>query len=288
MKKKFLLLSVSLSALAYPAISQEAFNSLSFGLEAGTTGIGAELALPLVTDHLVLAVGFNAPSLSYPLSRELPVDAANAAIGEMNAQLESLGAAERVSALPVAELTLRPVLNLSTAKLMLEYYPFRKSSFHLTAGAYFGMGDGFVSASVSTDRAFWSAFSAVRNEISGLNEKYGDNPGYEAMDLGWPSFSLGNRTFSLHEEEGAGYSDLSLQVAKVRPYVGLGFGRSVPAGHLGFQFDVGIWYHGVPRLSSQGEVEYDPEAVSLLKDISVLDSLVFYPQVSLRLIYRIF
>lgn len=288
MKKKFLPLSVFLSALAYPAISQEAFNSLSFGLEAGTTGIGAELALPLVTDHLVLAVGFNAPSLSYPLSRQLPVDAANAVIGDMNAQLESLGAAERVSELPVAELTLRPVLNLSTAKLMLEYYPFRKSSFHLTAGAYFGMGDNFVSASVSTDMAFWSAFSAVRNEISGLNEKYGDNPGYEALEVGWPLFSLGERTFSMHEKEGAGYSDLSIQVAKVRPYVGLGFGRSVPSGHFGFQFDIGVWYHGVPRLSSPNEVEYNAEAVSLLKDISLLDRLVLYPQVSLRLIYRIF
>ena len=36
------------------------------------------------------------------------------------------------------------------------------------------------------------------------------------------------------------------------------------------------------------EVAYDPSAEVLLDDISQLDELVLYPQVSLRLIYKIF
>ena len=62
----------------------------------------------------------------------------------------------------------------------------------------------------------------------------------------------------------------------------------MPKGHFGFQFDVGVWYHGAPVLSSSNEVAYDPSAEVLLDDISLLDELVLYPQVSLRLIYKIF
>ena len=127
--------------------AQQAFNSLSFGVELGTTGVGVELAMPLVTDHMVFKLGFNAPSLSYGFSTTMPMDQVNATVDNINAQLQQLGLPGHIDTrMPDMELSLRPVLNLSTAKLMLEYYPFRKSSFHITAGAYFGMGDNFLSA----------------------------------------------------------------------------------------------------------------------------------------------
>ena len=81
---------------------------------------------------------------------------------------------------------------------------------------------------------------------------------------------------------------LILRVAKLRPYFGIGFGRSVPRKRVGFQFDVGVWYHGTPELSSSYETAYDPDADALFADISLLDRLVLYPQVTLRLTYKIF
>lgn len=287
--KKNLVIVASLLVLFFPARAQEAFNSLSFGLEAGTTGVGVELALPLVSDHLAFAVGFNAPSLSYPFTRTLPMDAVNGTLSSINSQLESIGAADRVtSTLPDVELTIRPVLNLSTFKLMLEYYPFRKSSFHITAGAYFGMGENLVSASVSVDSDFWAAFTAVQEEVNAVNVKYGDVPGYVALTPGNIEFSAGDRTFALSGKDGTGNADILFKVSGLRPYAGIGFGRSVPKGHLGFQFDIGVWYHGIPVMHSDDEVQYDPDAFRLAGDISIIDRLVFYPQVSLRLIYRIF
>lgn len=289
MKKRDLCVAAALLALAFPSRAQEAFNSLSFGLEIGTTGVGVELAMPLVTDHLVVAAGFNAPFMTYAFSRSVSAEACNASIDHVNSQLESIGAVERVDyVLPDAELQFRPVLNLSTAKLMLEYYPFRKSSFHITAGAYFGMGENFMSITATADRIFWAAYNAVHDEIAVLNQKYGDTPGYEARNLAPLQYSAGDRTFAVTDKDGAGYSDAVLHVAKVRPYLGLGFGRSVPKSRFGFQVDVGVWYHGVPALSSDCEVEYNPDADSLLGDISLLDRLVLFPQLSLRLIYKIF
>lgn len=285
-------ITAALAALALAgttAGAQQAFNSLSFGVELGTTGVGVELAMPLVTDHMVFKLGFNAPSLSYGFSTTMPMDQVNATVDNINAQLQQLGLPEHIDTrMPDMELSLRPVLNLSTAKLMLEYYPFRKSSFHITAGAYFGMGDNFLSATLSADRAAWDSYTALRDEVDRLNAAYGGVEGYSEYSIGDIRYSLGDRSFEIAEQDGTGSFDAEILVRRVRPYLGLGFGRSVPKGHFGFQFDVGVWYHGAPVLSSSNEVAYDPSAEVLLDDISQLDELVLYPQVSLRLIYKIF
>lgn len=289
MKNKMVAAVAFLFAASFVGRAQQAFENLSLGIELGTVGVGVELAVPVVTDHLVVKAGFNAPSLSYPFQVTLPSDAINARIDAMNSELESLGLPERISSgLPDAALNLRPTLNLSTAKLMIEYYPFRRSSFHLTAGAYVGMGDNFISLAVSTDRVFWTGYSAVADQISAVNGKYAGMQGYVPLETDIMRFNAGGRTFELRDDDGTGYSEAMLRVAKLRPYFGIGFGRSVPGKRVGFQFDVGVWYHGTPELSSSYETAYDPDADALFADISLLDRLVLYPQVTLRLTYKIF
>ncbi|HIQ85441.1 MAG TPA: hypothetical protein IAC86_06585 [Candidatus Cryptobacteroides excrementigallinarum] len=287
-KRKLFSALVLLCAAVHAGSAQQALNSLAFGVEAGTTGVGVELAMPLVTDHIVFKLGFNAPSLSRNFSRTVSMDRVNAVIDEANAQLAGLGLQERVSSMPDAAVSLRPILNLSTAKLMLELYPFRKSAFHFTVGAYYGMGDNFMTATLSTDAETWSSYNAIRDELDAINAKYAGLDGYTAHEIGELEFSAGDRTFRILDNEGLGQVEATLRIAKLRPYFGIGFGRSVPRGHLGIQLDLGVWYHGVPVVSSANEVEYNPSAVSLLDDISLLDKLMLYPQVSLRLTYRIF
>lgn len=289
MNKKLLVAAATL-AVCSAASAQQAFQSLSFGLEVGTTGAGVELAMPIVTDHIIIKAGFNAPAISYAFSSAVDPSEINYQIDEVNYQLASLGIDERINT-RFSDITLsaRPVLNLSMAKVMFELYPFKKSSFHITAGAYFGMGtDGFISSTFTTDEVFWSDFTALQEEVAQLNGKYQDVPGYEAYDIDALRFSAGNRTFEMTGKDGKGYLDASLMVAKVRPYVGLGFGRSVPKKHFGFQLDLGLWYHGTPSLTSTTEVAYDASAESLIDDLSLLDQVAFYPQISLRLTYKIF
>lgn len=289
MKNKLVAAVAFLFAASFVGRAQQAFENLSLGIELGTVGVGVELAVPVVTGHVVVKAGFNAPSLSYPFQVTMPADAMNTKIDAMNSRLEGLGLPERIASdLPETALNLRPTLNLSTAKLMVEYYPFRRSSFHLTAGAYVGMGENLISLAVSTDRAFWTGYSAVADQISALNEKYADMQGYVPLESDLMRFNAGGRTFELRGDDGIGYSEAVLRVAKLRPYFGIGFGRSVPRKRVGFQFDIGVWYHGVPDLSSSYETAYDPAADTLFADISVLDRLVLYPQVTLRLTYKIF
>ena len=87
--------------------------------------------------------------------------------------------------------------------------------------------------------------------------------------------------------------EAELAIAKLRPYFGLGFGRSMPKGHLGFQLDLGVWYHGSPAIESGQKVAFDPEAADLTAGIPLLEKYslgqaILYPSLSLRLIYKIF
>jgi len=295
MKKKLFAAALVVLAGSISASAQEAFKSLSLGLEIGTTGAGVELALPLVTDHIVLVGGFNAPTISHVFTTEMEPDIINDRIDEVNTSLASLqeygineSVTSRFSEIPIS---VTPVVNLCTVKAMLELYPFKKSSFHVTVGAFFGLGGTeFLSGTVGTGKTFWNEFTALENEVNALNDKYKGYPGFEPVyiDESDLRFNAGKKTYAVREKDGEGVMDVALKIAKVRPYVGLGFGRSTPQKHFSFQHEIGVWYHGTPALTSDSEVAYDSSAYSVADDLSILDKFSIYPVFTFRLIYRIF
>lgn len=288
--KKTFLVSVLLSVAGMSAWAQNAFSSMSIGLELGTTGVGVELALPIVTDHLVLKGGFMAPSLSIPYSMTISSNEVNTILDGVNSNLALSGVQEGIQTrFSDVRLDAAAVLNFSSARVMLEYYPFRKSSFHLVAGAYFGMGDNLLGGTVHSDEQFLSDLNAARAELEAINAQHEGVPGYQAVDFPEMVFNFGGKSYQVGEEEGRMVFAADLAIAKVRPYFGLGVGRSVPEGHFGFQFELGAWYHQRPRIVSDYELaEYRPDAPELEFDMSLLDYFMIYPNISLRLIYKIF
>ena len=287
--KKNLFVTLALLGLSSAAWAQQAFQSLAFGIEAGTTGVGVELSMPLITDHLVLRAGFNAPSLSFSGSFNVSMAEVNSSIATVNSNLQAAGLPDRIDVnFNDAKVDIRPTLNLSTIQAMLELYPFRKSSFHITAGVYYGMETTFISATATTDQTFWSNYRSLRSQVEGINEKYKDVPGYTPTDISSVKFSAEKHTYEVQEKDGAGSLEASLDLPRFRPYVGLGFGRSVPSGRVGLQFDLGAIYHGVPSISSPNEVAYDSQAQDVMPDGVSLGKLKFWPVASLRLTFRIF
>lgn len=288
--RKTFLLACLLFLSGVSVWGQKAFGSMSLGLEVGTTGVGVDLALPLATDHLVLRGGFMAPSLSIPYSTTVSSGRVNALLDEVNSQLALSGIDEGIyTRFSDVRLDASTVVNFSSARLLLEYYPFRKSSFHLVAGAYFGMGDYLLSVDVRSDEQFLSDLNSARVELDAINAKYADVPGYQAVAFPEPVFNIDGKTYGIGESGGRAVFDASLAVAKVRPYFGLGFGRSVPNGRFGFQFEIGAWYHRRPYLvSDYAKSSFDPDAPGLSYDSTLLDYFVIYPNVSLRLTYKIF
>lgn len=289
MKKTLFAIAV-ISAMSLPASAQQAFNSLSFGVEAGTTGVGIQLAMPLVTDHLVLTAGFNAPSLNFNTNFDIDLDQVNASISEVNANLQAAGLPDRINTrFDDVNLGLNSSLNLSTLKAAIEFYPFKKSSFHLTAGFFYGMNDTFITAVATTDKAFWGSYASLQSEVDAINERYKDVSGYTPTDISSIRASALGRTYEVKEQDGAGRVELNLVLPRFRPYAAIGFGRSMPKGHFAFQTDLGVCF-ARPQLNSPNEVEYDPSAEDLLEDVpdASLDWLRFWPVLSLRLIYKIF
>ena len=295
------MLLVSLSALN----AQEAFKHVSLGLDLGTTGAGLQVAVPVVTDHLVFKAGFNYLAFPYNTGTnistgDLPktVSNANSKIAEANQKLAPYG--ERIQTTLSSNfassynMDIAAKANLSNIKALFEFYPSAKSSFHITAGVYAGLSENLVDITLSLDNRFWSEVdrlnadvNSLRSEVDALKSKYSEEVGnVEIPEV--PSelkISMSDKTYSVRK---GGNLDAGVKTLQVRPYLGLGFGRSVPDGHFGFQVDLGAWYHGTPQLTSPNQTSYDSSAPKAKFNLDVIEKVPVYPVLSLQLFYRIF
>lgn len=292
--KRFVLSLAAACCMFASASAQQAFKHLSIGLDVSTTGVGLELALPVVTDHLVIAAGYNyLPSLSgLSMSQNLDVSELNKTVNEVNSKLAQIpGETMRINQFSPAQMSASPALKLGTGRVVLEYYPAKKSSFHITAGAYFGPSQVLaINANISD--TFWKEYSQLKADVDVLNAKYKDTPGsgFPVEVASSMKFNVNQRTLEINDTNKKSVN-VGLSALTVRPYLGIGFGRSIPETHFGFQFDMGVWYHGKMNLSSANEVAYDSSAKSMDVDLSMLNfvqNLCVYPNLSFRLIYRIF
>lgn len=141
-------------------------------------------------------------------------------------------------------------VKLMNGNILADWFPFRKAPFHLTAGLYMG------------------------------------NTGIEATGHSNQAFEIGG-TLIRPDEQGA--IQAKLKTNAVKPYFGLGFGRSIPRSHFGFKMELGAMYHGAPKIETNGtgyvgEVVGD-EVSKITEDITKWK---FYPVLSFQLVYRIF
>lgn len=242
------------------------FNHVSLGVSAGTDGIGISLAAPM-GQHFGLRAGYNfLPKFSYDTTLDLGSS----------------------SAFTTNEVKLKGELNMGDFHVLVDYYPFTSSSFHLTAGAYFGK-DKFVS---------------VGNTAPFVKESYWGNAGIE---LGTTETIYS--TYTMVSDPNTGDVNADLKVNSFKPYVGIGFGRAVPRKRIGLQFDLGVQFWGTPELwtniqsfdYNQGEYVMKNQKVNKnritnpdsdykdLKDaIKTIEKIGVYPVMTLRINGRIF
>ena len=92
--------------------------------------------------------------------------------------------------------------------------------------------------------------------------------------------------------------EATVKVNSFRPYLGLGFGRAVPKGRLGCQFDLGVQFWGKPEIYAptynkttgtyQNE-KLDPDNVGddAGKVLKAISKVSVYPVLNFRLVGRI-
>lgn len=254
-----------------------AFSHLALGLEVGTTGVGLDVAVPL-SPYFALRAGVDMFPYSY--SSKFDIDFQSSEMDELVLNTPGLKAELQRKGLPTssseldtkAKLTAK--LGLVNGKVLIDIYPFRRASFHFVAGVYFGKSK-LVSVSGKMPSQIIEV-ADVLNQYAQQTE-FDFNTGIALGDYSIQSNALGE-------------VDAAIKINGVKPYIGLGFGRSVPRKRIGCQFELGAMFHGKPKIvSSNSEVNdliNDELSSSGITDI--MEKVTIYPMISFRLIGRIF
>ena len=227
------------------------FNHASLSVGVGTTGITADLALP-ITPYVAVRGGADICPFKY--STDLKIQYRNAV-----AQ----------AALPET-VAVTGKLAMTSGHLLFDFFPSNQSSFHITAGAY--LGSDKVAEVYNKEDGALAAVTAY-NRVVPNNQKAG--------------YTLGDYFLTPDEN---GNVNGSVTVAKFRPYVGIGFGRPVPTkNRVACNFDLGVQFWGKPDVVCQGqkleEEHLDGSDGGIVKTITKLS---VWPVLNLRLAVRLF
>ena len=158
-------------------------------------------------------------------------------------------------------------LKRTQGSVIFNVYPLAKakvcSSFFLAAGLYFG-GDKLVQIKGHSDE--------IANDLKQLD--------------GTPYIELGDYKLPVDEN---GNVKGGLKVQKVRPYLGLGFGRYVPKKRISVTGELGVQFHGhIKPYTSEGEIEAFDELTEKDDWKKVMDKLTVYPMLKIVISGRIF
>ncbi len=299
MIKKLFFLSLAAS-IAMTGFSQnenmEAFKHLGIGAEIGLMGAGIQVSMPVVSNHLVAVVGFNSYRL-YGLDKidydfDLSSGRINDGILKLNKEIDDHNAKNGTSIRRVSHslpdeftISLNAKIN-PNVKVLVEWYPSENHTFHLTGGLMFG-SKSFLSISGEADenvqRLYTDAVQVQKDAWDAGAIAKSDNFIFDKL-----SYSVDHKTYAIKERVKVA---CDLQTNAVKPYFGIGFGRSIPNHRVGVQFEMGAWYHGKFSIDSPNEVPFD-EYADLNEDvddiIKVVKGIAFWPQMTLRLTGRIF
>jgi len=230
------------------------FNHLGIGASVGTEGFGFDLAVPVLRWAAVRVGISKYPNYKYSKSIEVEIESKSFTKDEIE-----------------IEATLNDNIDY---KVLVDLYPFRNSSFHLTGGVYFG------------SKNFVSAYNAEPF----LDEKEWGKTGVKIGDYRICSDENGNIKANLDSEK------------DVKPYVGFGFGYAVPKRRLNVTFDMGAKFWGEPgiyvntkdnfgdtqytRITKEGLSDFGEKDVD--KAFDIMSKVIAYPVISIRLSGRIF
>ena len=216
------------------------FNSVGVGVGVGLTGVDIEIATP-ITPYLALRGGVSLMP-NFNMGTDVDVELDNQMAGTMNVD----GSLKRVS-----------------AQILLNIYPFRSSSFFITAGGYWG-GSTLVTIDGTSDQELKDMIAQA--ESAGV--------------------VIGDQTIPFDED---GNISGGLRVSDFRPYIGLGFGRVIPSKRVNVSVELGAQFHGHPEVyTNAGELDMNSLGADGDTFSDIMDKLTVYPVFKIRLNGRIF
>lgn len=231
----------------------EPFKNLSVGLNIGIlSGVGID-AGTYVSDHVGLRVGF-----SYLKTPSFDND--------FDAWVEE---GQHANYNYEATVKANARVNLSTFKVLADYYPNKKWPFHVTGGFYIGASN-IVTVDAYADDIKVDGKTYKRENIKNWYIDL-DDTRIKAKD---------------------GKVDAAITTWSVKPYVGIGFGNTVPMKHrVGVMGELGVMFHGKPKITSKADPDimtHVAEADESDEFFDVMHKIVGIPVLSIRICGRIF
>lgn len=275
MRKLFLALALAAMTAAQAQIAgddKNSFNHLSASLGVGTTGISLEVGT-VVNSHVGVRAGVDImPNITVKDNYEF----------QRPAGIPDVIITERYK-LPTSnkDIAARATPSMTQGKLLVDYFPSKNLSFHITAGLYFGSS---TMASMKATDPVIASYEAYQNDI-----KKGDVVPED------PPITIDFEGYSLTPSKGR--VQLDFNASAVKPYLGVGFGRTVPRKRVGCKFELGFLFWGkhevVDHYGNNGNgytITKDEKGIS--KDfhdvLKTLDKIPVYPNLKISIVGRIF
>ena len=277
MRKLFLALALAAMTTAQAQIDNDKnnFNHLSASLGAGTTGISLELGT-VVNSHIGLRAGVDfMPNFTvkdhYEFQR--PAVLENIPPTLLNERYKFPSGNVDIDA--------RANPSMTQGKVLVDYFPSEKISFHITAGLYFGAS---TMASMKATDPVIASYELYQNDIK-AGELKPENP---PIKVDFEGYAL---------TPNKGRVQLDFNASAVKPYLGVGFGRTVPRKRVGCKFELGVLFWGkhevVDHYGNNGKgytITKDEKGIS--KDfhdaLKTINSIPVYPNLKISVVGRIF
>ena len=217
--KKLMMVAVILltsvgSVMAQNEYKRGLFNHVGLNVGAGTEGISVGLAAP-VTSFLEVEAGVNVMP-SFKLSGDLDVDYDSSSLPQV------------------------PTVTYPTSATIHAEGSFDRTTFNVKANLYpFGGGTKFfIAAGLSIGGEKIAEVSGSCDELRDFSQKL---PTQELKDQFRQAVSANLAGYNLQFDENYNVQG-DIRCKKVRPYLGLGFGRLVPKNRLGMRLELGCQF----------------------------------------------
>lgn len=248
------------------------FEHLGVSVGVGSTGVTFDLSTH-VTDYVGIRAGVDyMPEFKYKTHIKIP--------GVAERQTEYNQIISQFPELPATnfpeKVDIEGKLTNFTGHILFDLYASKKCDWHLTLGAYFGQQNV---ANIYTTDDSQLAGAAEFNQIITNNPT--DYPNFQKIGVALGDFFL--------EPDADGHVAAQVKVHRVRPYIGIGYGRSVPKNHrLGIQADLGVYFWGTPKVYCQGkELKKEDVGNSDGGFMKTLTKIKGYPALTVRLVGKI-
>lgn len=268
------ILTISVMANAQLRDDKNMFNHMSLGLNLGTGGIGFEVGT-VCTPYLGIRAGFEAiPSFTVS-----PKGIANI---HVNLPADYQNLPEQIkNEYPVQEYMEfdgKGKVTMKNGKFLVDIFPGKNCMFHFTVGLYAGTRQIGNLIANQVDFGTEPNLEVVERYNSDVNnptsQVYGRSPIDVNMADGTPLFYAGNAV------------PAEIRVNPVKPYFGIGVGRTVPRKRVGVKGELGVMYWGTPQIYNGLSNITECEEIHDVTKVS--NKLPVYPMLKITIFGRLF